>query len=160
MISSRQEMVEQLRTSIRWYEAQGIQPLFPSGHGLSYTRFAYSHLQVTPTRTNGIWTIRIRFTVRNVGARPGTELAQAYVQLPESTGEPAKRLVRSTHVRLRPGQAATVQITLDRDDLADLHLLQHWDPATGDWATAGGTYRFHVGSCSETELEDTITIRG
>jgi beta-glucosidase len=52
----------------------------------------------------------------------------------------------------------TVQITLGRDDLADLHLLQHWDTASDTWATANGTYTVHVGSSFETDLEDRITV--
>ena len=47
---------------------------------------------MTPSRTDGRSTIRIRFTIRNTGRRTGTETAQAYVELPTSTGEPSKRL--------------------------------------------------------------------
>ena len=117
---------EGLQVGYRWYESQSIAPLFPFGHGLSYTDFEYSHLQVTPTTTSGTKEIRIRFRLTNTGDRTGTEVAQAYIELPSSAGEPAKRLVGWTRVALEPGQHRNVQITLSEDDLQDLRLLQYW----------------------------------
>jgi beta-glucosidase len=81
---------EGLQVGHRWYESQGIDPLFPFGYGLSYTTFAYSRLQVTPVATDGRKEVRIRFRVTNTGERAGTEVAQVYVTLPAGTGEPGK----------------------------------------------------------------------
>ena len=74
------------RGGYRWYESQGIEPLFAFGHGLSYTDFEYSHVQVTPKSTDGAKEIRIPFRLTNTGDREGTEIAQAYVELPDSRG--------------------------------------------------------------------------
>ncbi|MBM2618359.1 glycoside hydrolase family 3 C-terminal domain-containing protein [Actinoplanes sp. LDG1-06] len=129
---------EGLKVGYRWYDSQGIAPLFPFGHGLSYTTFKYSDLRVSASR--GEVNIRVRLT--NTGRRSGTEVAQAYATLPASTGEPSKRLVSFQRVTLAPGQSRTVDLSLSRSDLADLHLLQYW---SGGWKTAHGTYGVQVG---------------
>ena len=152
------EYTEGLEVGYRWYEAEGIDPLFAFGHGLSYTTFAYSHLQITPVTTDGRNEVRIRFRLTNTGARAGTEVAQAYVTLPASTGEPAKRLVGWSRVALRPGQHRNVEITLSRADLADLHLLEYWDAGKKGWVTAPGRYGVQVGGSSVTALSDSFTI--
>ncbi|WP_164842418.1 fibronectin type III-like domain-contianing protein [Actinoplanes solisilvae] len=89
------------------------------------------------------------FRLTNTGRRAGTEVAQAYATLPASTGEPSKSLVGWERVTLAAGQSRTVDLTLSRDDLADLHLLQYWD---GLWKTAKGTYGIRVGGSSQTTL--------
>ncbi|GGN59583.1 glycosyl hydrolase [Actinoplanes lobatus] len=147
---------EGLQVGYRWYEARGIDPLFAFGYGLSYTSFAYRDLEVTGDGRDGI---RIRFRLTNTGKRPGTEVAQAYVSLPSSTGEPAKRLAGWSRVALGPGRSRTVQIDLSRADLADLHLLQYYDPARSGWVTARGTYGFTVGGSSTASLHDTLRVR-
>ncbi|MBU2668921.1 glycoside hydrolase family 3 C-terminal domain-containing protein [Actinoplanes bogorensis] len=129
---------EGLKVGYRWYENQGIEPLFAFGHGLSYTTFRYSDLRVAASR--GEVTIKVRLT--NTGRRTGTEVAQAYVTLPGSTGEPSKRLAAFQRVTLAPGQSRTVDLSLSRTDLADLHLLQYW---SGTWKTARGAYTVEVG---------------
>ena len=136
---------EGLKVGYRWYESQGIEPLFAFGHGLSYTTFRYSQLQVSASRGD----VRIRFRLTNTGRRAGTEVAQAYATLPASTGEPSKRLVGFERVSLAPGQSRTVDLTLSRADLADLRLLQYWD---GRWKTASGRYGIVVGGSSDTSV--------
>jgi beta-glucosidase len=150
---------EGLKVGYRWYESQGIDPLFPFGYGLSYTTFAYDHLQVTPVTTDGRKDVRIRFQVTNTGDRAGAEVAQAYVTLPASTGEPSKRLAGWSRVSLRPGQHQNVEITLTGADLADVHLLQYWDPSEQEWVTAQGQYEIQVGSSSATTIRDSFQIR-
>jgi beta-glucosidase len=152
------EYSEGLSVGYRWYAGQDVAPLFAFGHGLSYTTFRYSGLQVTPTTTNGAKEIRIRFTLRNTGSVAGTEIAQAYVELPAATGEPSKRLVGWSSVSLQPGQTRHVEITLSPDDLRDLHLLAYWDATGGSWDTADGSYTVTVGSSFETALVDTLRI--
>jgi beta-glucosidase len=152
------EYKEGLRVGYRWYAAQNIEPLFPFGHGLTYTTFAYDQLQVTPTTTNGNKEIRIRFRLTNTGQRTGTETAQAYVELPAAANEPSKRLLGWQKVTLLPGHSKNVQITTSAADLADLHLLQYWNANTGEWTTAKGTYGVSVGTSFDTSLDDQFTI--
>jgi beta-glucosidase len=152
------QYTEGLKIGYRWYARQGIAPLFEFGHGLSYTSFEYSKLQVTPTTTNGAKEIRIRFDLSNRGPVAGTEVAQAYVQLPPSTGEPSKRLAGWSSVLLQPGETKNVEITLEASDLENLHLLEYWNTTTDSWTTANGTYAVSVGGSFDTAVQDTITI--
>ena len=150
---------EGLKIGYRWYESEGIEPLFPFGHGLSYTNFEYSHLQVTPATTSGTKQIRVRFRLTNTGERTGTDVAQAYIELPPNAGEPSKRLAGWTRVTLGPGEHRNVQITLDVEDLHDLRLLQYWDTGTDGWVTPTGAYRVHVGGSSSTSVSDSFRVR-
>ena len=77
----------------RGYDAKGLSPLFPFGHGLSYTSFKYSKLEVD-ARNGGA---RVRFTLRNTGRRTGAEAAQVYVG--EAAGERAHAAQAARGVR-------------------------------------------------------------
>src|SRR5207253_2257751 len=90
---------EGLLVGYRWYDAKGIQPLFPFGYGLSYTSFGYSALSVTATATGAT----VSFTVTNTGKRQGSEVAQVYVGAPAASGEPPKQLKGFQKVSLEPG---------------------------------------------------------
>ncbi|MET8152192.1 fibronectin type III-like domain-contianing protein [Actinoplanes sp. NPDC049668] len=136
---------------------QDIEPLFPFGHGLTYTTFRYDRLRVAPSATRG-GDLRFRFRLTNTGRRTGTETAQAYVELPRAAGEPSKRLLAWRNVTLRPGQSRTVDIVVTAADLADLHLLQYWNVRTGRWTTAEGTYRITVGASFDTSLTGRFTL--
>jgi beta-glucosidase len=150
---------ERLQVGYRWYLAQDIEPLFSFGHGLSYTTFSYERLRVTPSSTAGRRSLRVSFRLRNTGDRAGTEVAQVYVELPRSAGEPSKRLVGWARVRLAAGESERVEVRLDRSRLRALHPLQYWSPARGRWVTPPGTYRVSVGPSVETEISDTFRVR-
>ncbi|MEU1972600.1 glycoside hydrolase family 3 C-terminal domain-containing protein [Microbacterium sp. NPDC019599] len=150
---------EDLAVGYKWYQEQGIEPLFAFGHGLTYTTFGYDRVQVTPKSTNGAKEIRVQFKVTNTGERTGTEIAQAYVTLPSSAGAPGSRLVGWKAVTLAPGQHANVTITLSADDLAEQHLLEHWDASADQWVTAKGSYGVAVGGSSETPVATQFTIK-
>jgi beta-glucosidase len=153
------EFSEGLEVGYRWYESQGIEPLFEFGHGLSYTDFEYSHVQVTPKATSGEKEVRIRFRLANTGERAGTEIAQAYVGFPDAAGQPSKRLVGWEHVTLEPGQHRNVEITLSAEDLAELRLLQYWDEGSDSWSTAPGTYTVQVGGSVDAEASAELRIK-
>jgi beta-glucosidase len=150
---------EGLKVGYRWYDSQKIEPLFPFGFGLSYAQFNYDKLQTTPSTTDGKKEIRIRFRLTNSGTVAGTETAQAYIELPSTTGEPSKRLVGWKQLSLAPGESRNVEITLSAKDLADLHLLEYWDATTKQWTTANGTYGVSVGGSFDTALQDSLQIQ-
>ncbi|MFL5926716.1 MAG: beta-glucosidase family protein [Gaiellaceae bacterium] len=150
------EYSEGPKVGYRWYDSQAIKPLFPFGFGLSYTTFAYRHLQVTPTVVQDTKPIRVRFQMTNTGSTAGTETAQVYVTLPSSTGEPSKRLTGWSRVTLQPGETQNVEVTIDPTS-AD-HPLSYWDTATDSWATAEGSYTVSVGG-SEQSTAQTDAIR-
>lgn len=136
---------EGLKVGYKWYQAQGIQPLFPFGYGLSYSSFAYGGLSVTPV-TSGRGPVTVSVTVRNTGDKTGVATPQVYLTLPAATGEPGRRLIGFSQVTLRPGQAARVRITIDPDSAA--HPLSYWNTARGSWSTLPGRYTVQVGASS------------
>ncbi|MBZ5669307.1 MAG: glycoside hydrolase family 3 C-terminal domain-containing protein [Acidobacteriia bacterium] len=141
---------EGLKVGYKWYDAEGKEPLFPFGYGLSYTTYAYSALKVTPGQAPAV-----TFTVKNTGARGGAEVAQVYVALPQADGEPFKRLVAWEKVQLAPGEAKTVALTLDP------HYLSIFTADKSAWELVPGDYKVLVGGSSrETPLMGTFRVKG
>ncbi len=137
---------EGLAVGYRGYDQLGIEPLFPFGYGLSYTSFTYDQLRVVPETTDGTRPIRVSFTIRNTGAWAGAEIAQVYLGLPASTGEPPKRLVGWAKVELKPGESREVSVPLDPN--ASSRPLSYWNVTTNGWEIASGDYQVYVGASS------------
>ncbi len=137
---------EGLEMGYRWYDAQGIQPLFPFGYGLSYTTFSIADLEVNPPSTDGGQPIVVEFTVANTGRLTGAEVAQVYLELPASTGEPPKRLVGFAKVLLGPGAKQRVRLVVDPD--AANHPLGYWDSGARKWTNVQCGCRISVGNSS------------
>ncbi|MFI6512363.1 glycoside hydrolase family 3 C-terminal domain-containing protein [Streptosporangium sp. NPDC050855] len=137
---------EGLKVGYRWYDSRNITPLFPFGHGLSYTTFSYGTLTVTPPRTDGRQPVKVRFLVTNTGQRAGTEVAQVYLGLPAQAGEPPRRLAGWARVTLAPNASQMVEVTLD--PAAPNRPLSYWDAATDRWVTPPGRYAVQVGASS------------
>jgi beta-glucosidase len=131
---------EGLRVGYRWYDARRKRPLFPFGHGLSYTRFRYGALHVARVRRGADWRVHLR--VRNIGKRSGAEVVQLYVGFPPAAGEPPRQLKGFRKLQLRPGRSALVTFPLTTRDLAS------WSTAGHRWRTHRGRYRIMVGSSS------------
>jgi beta-glucosidase len=130
----------------RHYERSGIRPLFPFGHGLSYTRFEYRNLSVTPSqrtaRSTGTTTVSV--TVQNVGPVAGAEVLQLYVAKPSSAAlpQPKKELVGFAKVFLEPGQRATVRLAVPA------RAFSSWDAVADRWIRPVGSHRLMVGASS------------
>lgn len=114
----------------RWYARQGIEPLFAMGHGLSYTRFAHEGLTLARDGDRLI----ARFTVRNLGARAGSDVPQVY--LTDAAGTRLRRLAGFAKVELAPGEARQIEVPLEWRTIAE------WQE--GGWTIAAGDYRFIV----------------
>ena len=152
------EYSEGLRIGYRWFDAEGIAPRFPFGHGLSYTTFAISNLALSSLVADGTRPIRVEFTVRNSGRRRGAEVPQVYLTLPASAGEPAKRLVGFEKVWLNPGEQRRVRIVVDPS--AANHPLGVWDTAAQRWTIPSGAFRVQVGrSSGDLMLSDMLMVR-
>ena len=98
-------------------------PLFPFGHGLSYTTFKYSHLQVSPAviKPDGMATVQVQLS--NTGTRTGDEVVQLYIHdvLTERVTRPVKELKGFQRITLEPGESRTVEFTLNANELAFLN---------------------------------------
>lgn len=137
---------EGVKVGYKWYDAEGKDPLFPFGYGLSYTSYSYSDLGVKQGRSPAV-----TFTVKNTGARAGAEIAEAFVDLPPAAGEPFKRLVAWDKVQLAPGEAKTVTLALDP------HYLAIFNADKNEWELVPGKYKVVVGGSSrETPLSGTF----
>jgi beta-glucosidase len=103
----------------RSYIFTSREPLFPFGHGLSYTSFTLDNVRVTPAEIRPGQAATVRVDVANTGAREGDEVAQVYVhQRVASVTRPVKELRAFKRVRLKPGERTTVEMTLGPEALA------------------------------------------
>lgn len=130
----------------KWMDRQNLKPLFPFGHGLSYTQFRFGPISASPAASGGI---HLRFTLRNVGQRRGMAVGQVYASPAAGGWEAPKRLVGFSKVDLAPGQAKTVDIDVDP------RLLASFDERTHSWRIAGGKYRLMLGASSADLMSNT-----
>jgi beta-glucosidase len=129
----------------RWYQAKGRAPLFPFGHGLSYSKFRYSALTVE----GGV----ARFTVTNIGLRPGTDVPQVYVEAPDEAGLKTYRLAGWSRLTLAPQESRQVQVTLDPRTVAI------WK--NGQWTMPAGALPLAVGhDATDRALTARVTLTG
>jgi beta-glucosidase len=144
---------EGLAIGYRALDARGIAPLFPFGHGLSYTTFAYSALVVRAAAAPG--SIDVEFTLSNRGARAGTEVAQLYLGFPGATGEPPRLLRGFERVALASGQSSQVTITLGP------RQISCWNPTAHARYVPSGTYTIAVGPSSrDLPLQTAVQVVG
>jgi beta-glucosidase len=140
---------EGLKVGYKWYDAERKEVLFPFGYGLSYTSYSYSNLKLTSGKT-----VRVSFQLTNTGPRAGAEIAQVYAALPASAGEPPKRLVGWSKVKLDPGESKSVTIEIDP------WYLSVFDINRDAWQLQSGEYTFLVGGSSRSlPLEQSIHLK-
>jgi beta-glucosidase len=123
----------------RHYDRYDLEPAFCFGHGLSYTHFAYANLRVEPVQAD----VRVQVDVTNVGDRPGFEVVQLYVGIPEpADDEPRKELRDFAKIQLDPGQTTTVHFRLPPRAFA------RWDTSTRSWHVRPGPREILIGASS------------
>ncbi|KAJ3130932.1 hypothetical protein HK100_007158 [Physocladia obscura] len=125
----------------RWNQKYNITPLFPFGHGLSYTTFTYANIAASaPSCTSSV---NVTLDVTNSGSVDGHEVVQVYLAYPSSvTDEPAQQLKGFTRVLIAAGATQAVNIEITQDDIAV------YDVATSSWVVPTGTYTVYVGASS------------
>ncbi|KWX22082.1 beta-glucosidase [Mycolicibacterium wolinskyi] len=140
---------ERIFVGYRWFDARDLEVTYPFGHGLSYTRFEYSDLEVSDDLT-------VLLRVTNTGSRAGREVVQVYASLPGSrVSRPPRWLVGFTGVTLSPGEQRSVEIPVSRT------ALTYWDVNTEGWVLEGGDYTVSVGASSrDLRLHATTTLAG
>ena len=131
---------EGLAVGYRWYDREKIQPLFPFGHGLSYTRFEYSGLEIR----RGHDTADIAFTVRNTGDLRGAEVPQVYLgpPAPASPETVPQSLAGFERVELGPGAARRLTVHLDQ------RAFSYWATDAHAWRIAEDERAVYIGASS------------
>ena len=125
----------------RYLEKNHIEPLFPFGHGLSYTEFKYSNLKIKKT---GRKEFNVYVDIKNTGKVEGTETVELYVRdVKCSVERPEKELKGFSKVVLKPGEKKTVTIHLKKDAFA------FYDDNKNQWVVEPGKFDVLVGSSSE-----------
>ena len=141
---------EGLLVGYRWFDAKKIEPLFPFGYGLSYTKFEYSGLKLTPDKDPKNPGVTVEFEIANTGDREGAEAAQIYVQeMKPSVARPLKELKGFAKVLLKPGQSQNVSVRLDQGAFA------FYDTDKKGWVAEKGDFSILVGRSSRD-----IALRG
>lgn len=127
----------------RYYDTKKLAPLFPFGHGLSYTSFKYSNLRLDKKSLNPNETLTVKVDVTNTGKVTGKEVVQLYVHDVQSTmARPEKELKAFAKVELKPKQKKTITFTLDRE------AFWYFDTLKNAWSTEAGEYEVWVGGSS------------
>jgi beta-glucosidase len=145
---------ESIFIGYRWFDKQGIQPLFPFGYGLTYTHFAYSDLKAAPGKDGSL---TVSFVVKNTGTRASDEVPQVYVGAPAGHPEGLPFAVRGLaafdRIHLAPGQSQTVTLQVRA------RSLQYWSESSARWIMPAGARTVCVGPSSrDLPLEAQVTI--
>ncbi|HQI10181.1 MAG TPA: glycoside hydrolase family 3 C-terminal domain-containing protein [Fervidobacterium sp.] len=139
----RVEYREGIFVGYRYYDKKQMEPLFPFGHGLSYTTFEYSNMWVSRREMNDDETVEVRVRVKNTGNVKGKEIVQLYVRDCESTvNRPEKELKGFEKVELEPGEEKIVSFILDKRAFA------YYNTELKDWHVESGEFEILVGRSS------------
>jgi beta-glucosidase len=143
---------EGLLVGYRWFDAKRVAPLFPFGHGLSYTRFEYKGLRLTRDADGAH--VGVEFEVANVGTRAGAEVAQVYVgDVESSLPRPPKELKGFAKVFLKAGERRRLTFKLPASAFA------FYDPARHEWVAEAGEFNVAVGASSrDVRLEGRVRL--
>ena len=127
----------------KWFDSQGLTPLFPFGFGLSYTTFSITNPSLANNLSGSTPNIQVSFTLTNTGTVAGSQVAQVYLGMPSSLNEPPRRLIGWQKVPLQPGASQTVTIEMDENNSS--HPLSYWDTGNNTWTLGAGTYTVYLG---------------
>ncbi|MDD4418620.1 MAG: glycoside hydrolase family 3 C-terminal domain-containing protein [Bacteroides graminisolvens] len=141
--SINQEYKEDILVGYRWHDTKKIPALFPFGHGLSYTTFAYDKATLSSKQMPAEGSLAISLKVKNNGTLAGKEVVQLYVGDEKcSVVRPLKELKKFAKVALNPGEEKLITFTLTPDD------LKFYDEASGDWKAESGKFKVYIGASS------------
>jgi beta-glucosidase len=148
---------EGLYVGYKAFDANGVEPLFPFGHGLTYSEFhidGQSVAVVAQQSGNGITeSVRVSATLENIGKVTARQVVQLYVAYPKEAMEPPKLLRAFQKYELEAGESTAVELTVAIED------LKVWDRKTKTWKLIGGEYSFMLGfSSRDICVEKTIVL--
>ncbi len=143
---------EGIYVGYRHFDKEKIAPLFPFGHGLSYTTFEYDPLHVSSPTLAADGKVTVDLDVKNTGTRAGREVVELYVHDPAPKIDKAVRELKGfASVDLAPGETRHVSLTLAPRDLA------YFDTPGKQWKADGGDYEIQVGASSR-DIRQTAKI--
>ncbi|MFC4138467.1 MULTISPECIES: glycoside hydrolase family 3 C-terminal domain-containing protein [unclassified Microbacterium] len=144
---------EGLLVGYRWYDAKGLEVVYPFGHGLSYTTFAYGPVAAS---VNAAGDVVVTVGITNTGDRDGREVVQVYTSLPGSTVQRAPRELKAfASVSVQAGATVPVELVVRREDLA------YWDIRVDRFVVEGGEYAIEVGASSrDIRSSATVAVEG
>ncbi len=148
------EYAEGIYVGYRYFDKKKVEPLFPFGYGLSYTKFDYSDMNVSPNQTSSDKPVEVSLKVLNTGTRAGAEVVELYVHDGHSSVDrPVQELKGFQRVDLQPGESKDVHFTLDRSAMA------FYSTAKKDWVAEPGDFDVLVGSSSrDIRLKGSFTL--
>lgn len=134
---------EGLYIGYRHYERVGIEPLFPFGHGLSYTTFSYGKPSISGDSLSGNNKLVVTIPITNTGDVEGAEIVQAYIHDEQSRlPRPEKELQGFDKVFLQPGETKNATLTLDK------YSVGYYDTELSAWIAEQGTFNVLIGASS------------
>jgi beta-glucosidase len=141
------EYAEGIYVGYRFYDTKNVEPQFPFGFGLSYTKFEYTDLKVVSRLESAgktpVEQVTATLKVRNTGQRAGAEVVQLYVHDGHAKiDRPEHELKAFSRVDLKPGETKTVALQLNRS------AFEYWSPQTKEWTLDPGTFEIQVGASS------------
>ncbi|AOW11379.1 glycoside hydrolase family 3 C-terminal domain-containing protein [Flavobacterium gilvum] len=141
-VDNEENYSEGVLVGYRWFDTKNIQPLFPFGHGLSYTQFEYGKLEMKKEmKSNEVFVVKIPVT--NVGKREGAEVVQLYIHEKNPVLlRPEQELKGFSKVTLKPGETKMVEIQLSARDFS------YWSVEQKGWKASEGNFELRVGSSS------------
>jgi beta-glucosidase len=148
------EFSEGVDVGYRGYLAAGVEPLFPFGYGLSYTRFTLDQVKTGAflRSTGSPSTVDVRVRLTNTGERTGTEVVQVYLGALPGVDSPSLKLAGYSKVELAAGSSQQVKISLDRRDFS------YWDAESDRWVVPTGNVSVFVGT-SSADVQSAGTVR-
>ncbi|MCY9665351.1 glycoside hydrolase family 3 C-terminal domain-containing protein [Paenibacillus alginolyticus] len=154
------EYKEGIYVGYRYYDKKKLRPLFPFGHGLSYTTFEYSGLVLDKDEMDDTDSVNVSVNIKNTGSRVGKETVQLYVRdVHSSVSRPEKELKGFVKVALKPGEEKTVTFTLDKRSFAYFNMeLNDWHVETGEFEILVGKSSADIVLKRTMRVNSTITI--
>lgn len=143
---------ESIFVGYRWTDKQKIRPLFPFGHGLSYTTFAYGKATVNKKVMKIDEQIAITVPITNTGKRIGSEIVQLYISdLKSSLPRPVKELKGFSKIQLAPGETQEVTFLIDKQALSFFNDSRH------EWVAEPGKFEAQI-AASATDIKSKVTF--
>jgi beta-glucosidase len=146
---------EESLVGYRWFDTKNVKPMYPFGHGLTYTTFEYANLKTNKSKYGKNEVINISFELKNTGKMAADEVAQVYIhRINPSVEWPQKELKSFSRVPLNPGERKTVTLEIP------VKALQYWNTAKQAWDDDLCKIELLVGaSAGDIKLKKEVALR-